>query len=126
MTECVKGWRPNVGAATADVGQSGIGKSPVFWMLDLVGVPVLPESDRSNVSDECEVDATNFVFKQSEGAVMSQKAHRRIASQRRVEVMWAGPAVVREKRTERRVPSGRRGPGMRKPGAVCRQWWGWQ
>ena len=68
-----------------------------------------------NVDDgQCEVDTIDFVFRQSKGAVMSQKAQKRISKQKRVEVVWAGPAVVREQKTERRVPIGHRGPGMRK------------
>ena len=112
-TKVVKGWRPNVGSA--DVGQRGFGEPSVFWMLNVVKVPVSPGPDRKDVGDKCGVDAEDFVFKQSEGAVMSQKAQRRMARQKKVEVVWAGPAVVREQRTERRVWS------RDAEGAVCRQ-----
>ena len=111
-TKVVKGWRPNVGSA--DVGQRGFGEPSVFWMLNVVQVPLSPGSGRKVVGDKCGVDAEDFVFKQSEGAVMSQKAQRRMARQKQVEVVWAGPAVVREQKTERRVPIGHRGSGMRK------------
>jgi hypothetical protein len=37
-----------------------------------------------------------------------------MVGQKEVEVVWAGPASVREQRTERRVPIGHRGSGMRK------------
>ena len=47
-------------------------------------------------NDRCEVDATDFVFKQSEGTVMSRKTQRRMLRQKKAEVVWAGPAVVRE------------------------------
>ena len=46
------------------------------------------------------------MFKQSEGAVMSQKAQRRMANQKKVEVVWAGPAVVHEQCAVSRVPIG--------------------
>ena len=77
----------------------------------MVQVPVPPETDCSG-SGQCEVDAIGFMFKQSGGAVMSQKARRRIANQKRVEVVWAGPAAVREQRAVRRAPI--RGAGVRK------------
>ena len=67
-------------------------------------------------NDRCEVDATDFVFKQSEGAVMSRKTQRRMLRQKKAEVVWAGPAVVREQLIESRVLIGHRarGSGMRK------------
>ena len=68
--------------------------------------------DRNDANVRCAVDAMDFVFKQSEGAVMSQKAQRRVARQKKVEVVWAGPAVVREQRAVRRAPI--RGAGVRK------------
>ena len=40
---------------------------------------------------------------------MSQKAQKRISNQKRVEVVWAGPAVVREQRAVSRVSIGHRG-----------------
>ena len=108
-TEVIKGWRPNVGAAAA--GYRGFGEPPIFWMLNMVQVPVPPGTDCSD-SGQCEVDAVGFMFKQSEGAVMSQKARRRIATQKRVEVVWARPAAVCEQRAVRRAPI--RGAGVRK------------
>ena len=45
---------------------------------------------------------------------MSQKTQRRIARQKKVELVWAGPAVVSEQRAVRRVPIGHRGATMRK------------
>ena len=45
---------------------------------------------------------------------MSQKAQKRISNQKRVEVVWAGPAVVREQRAVSRVSIGHRGAAMRK------------
>ena len=45
---------------------------------------------------------------------MSQKAQKRIANQKRVEVVWAGPAVVRGQRAVSRVVVGHRGAMMRK------------
>ena len=44
---------------------------------------------------------------------MSQKAQKRITNQKRVEVVWAGPAVVREQRVVSRVVIGHRGATMR-------------
>ena len=76
-------------------------------------VRCLQVPDRDD-DDQCEVDAIDFVFKQSEGAVMSQKAQRRMAKQKKVEVVWAGPAVVREQRAVSRVPIGHRGATVRK------------
>ena len=38
FTKVVKGWRPSVGAA--DAGFRGFGEPPVFWVLDVVKVPV--------------------------------------------------------------------------------------
>ena len=64
-------------------------------------------------NDRCEVDATDFVFKQSEGAVMSRKTQRRMLRQTQAEVVWAGPAVVREQRIESRVLIGHRARGSR-------------
>jgi hypothetical protein len=88
FTEVVKGWRPNVGAAATEY--RGFGEPPIFSMLNVMEKPVPPRSgDRCEV-DACVVDAVDFMFKQSEGAVMSQKARRRIANQKRVEVVWAG------------------------------------
>ena len=113
FTEVVKGWRPNVGAAAADY--RGFGEPPIFWILQVL--PVSPGSgngDRSDVDDRCVVDAVDFVFNQSEGAVMSQKARRRIAGQKKVEVVWAGPAVVHEQCAVSRVSIGHRGARMRK------------
>ena len=45
---------------------------------------------------------------------MSQKAQRRVARQKKVEVVWAGPAVVRGQRAVSRVPIGHRGATTRK------------
>ena len=47
---------------------------------------------------------------------MSRKTQRRMLRQRKAEVVWAGPAVVREQRIESRVLIGHRarGSGMRK------------
>ena len=45
---------------------------------------------------------------------MSQKAQRRMAKQKRMEVVWAGPVVVREQRAVSRVPIGHRGATMQK------------
>ena len=78
FTEVVKGWRPNVGAAAAEY--RGFGEPPIFWILKVL--PVSPGSDngdRSDGNDRCAVDAMDFVFNQSEGAVMSQKAQRGMA-----------------------------------------------
>ena len=58
------------------------------------------------------VDAMDSVFNQSERAMMSQKAQRRMARQKKVEVVWAGPAVVHEQRAVSRVRI--RGAGVRK------------
>jgi hypothetical protein len=66
------------------------------------------------IGDQCEVDAIGFVFQKSEGAAMSQKAQRRIAQQKKVEVVWAGPAVVREQSAVSRVSVGHRGATARK------------
>ena len=85
----------SVGAAAADY--RGFGEPPIFWILKVL--PVSPGSDngdRSDVNDRCAVDAMDFVFNQSEGGVMSQKAQRRMARQKKVEVVWAGPAVVQQ------------------------------
>ena len=49
----VKGWRPGIGAA-ADADYRGFEELPTFWMLHLAEVP---ESDRSNASDECGAEA---------------------------------------------------------------------
>ena len=66
-------------------------------MLDYVELPVPPALlDCIDVNNQCEVDAIGFVFRKSEGAAMSQKAQRRFARQKKVEMVWAGPAVVRE------------------------------
>ena len=119
FTEVVKGWRPSVGAA--DAGFRGFGEPPVFWVLNVVKVPV-PKGGKNTSkaefsdNDRCEVDATDFVFKQSEGAVMSRKTQRRMLRQKKAEVVWAGPAVVREQLIESRVLIGHRarGSGMRK------------
>ena len=111
-TKVVKGWRPNVGSAV--MGQRGVGKPSVYWMLNVVEVPVSPVPDRKDVGDKCGVDAEDFVCKQSEGTAMSQKAQRRMTRKKKVKVMWAGPAVVREQQTKRRVPIGHRGSGLRK------------
>ena len=92
----------------------GFGEPPMFWMLNVMEKPVPPGSDDQCEVNACGVDAVGFTFKQSEGAVMSQKAQRRMVRQKKVEEEWAGPAVVREQRTERRVPVGHRGSGMRK------------
>ena len=51
-------------------------------------IPMASDIDRS------EVDAIVFVFRQSTGAVLSQKAQRRVARQKKVEVVWTGPTVV--------------------------------
>ena len=107
FTEVVKGWKPSVGAADAEF--RGFGEPPIFWMLNVVQVPVPPDCSGGG---QCEVDELGFRFKQSKGAVMSQKAQRRLANQKKVEVVWAGPAVVREQRAVRRAPI--RGAGVRK------------
>ena len=80
-------------------------------------LPVSPGSDngdRIDADDRCVVDAIDFVFNQSEGAAMSQKAQRRMARQKKVEVVWAGPAAVCQQRAVSRVSFGRRGAAMRK------------
>ena len=88
-------------------------------MLNVVKVPVLgggentPEAEFSD-NDRCGVDAIDFVFRQSKGAVYSQKTQKRMTRQKRVEVVWAGPAVVREQRAISRVSIGHRGAAMRK------------
>ena len=107
FTEVVKGWKPSVGAADAEF--RGFGEPPIFWMLNVVQVPVPPDCSGGG---QCEVDELGFRFKQSKGAVMSQKAQRRLANQKKVEVVWAGPAVVHEQRAVSRVPI--RGAGVRK------------
>ena len=84
-TKVVKGWRPNDGSA--NVEQRGFGEPSVFWMLNVVKVPVSPGPDCQDVGDKCGVDAKDSVFKQSEGAVMSQKAQRRMTRQKKVEVV---------------------------------------
>ena len=61
----------------------------------MVQVPVPPQTDCSG-SGQCEVDAMDFVFRPSEGAVMSQKTQRRIAKQRKVGVVWAGGVGICE------------------------------
>ena len=117
FTKVVKGWRPSVGAA--DAGFRGFGEPPVFWVLDVVKVPVpkggknTSEAEFSD-NDRCEVDAVDFVFRQPKGAVCSQKTQKRMARQKRAEVVWSGPAVVREQRAANRVPIGHRGATMRK------------
>jgi hypothetical protein len=107
-TKVVKGWRPNVGSA--DVGQCGFGEASVYWLLDYVELkpPALA------IGDQCEVDAIGFVFQKSEGAAMSQKAQRRIAQQKKAEVVWAGPAAVREQSAVSMVSVGHRGATARK------------
>ena len=115
FTEVVKGWRPNVGAAAAEYRE--FGEPPIFWILKVL--PVSSGSDNGDhidANDRSEVDAIGFRFKQSKEAVMSQKAQRRMVRQTKAETMWAGPAVVCEQRTERRVPIGHvhRGSGVRK------------
>ena len=116
FTEVVKGWRPSVGAA--DAGFRGFGEPPVFEVLKVVKVPV-PKGEKNTSeaefsdNDRCEVDATDFVFKQSEGAVMSRKTQRRMLRQKKAEVVWAGPVVVREQRIESRVLIGHRARGSR-------------
>jgi hypothetical protein len=117
FTKVVKGWRPSVGAA--DAGFRGFGEPPVFWVLNVVKVPVPKGGQNTSEAefgdnDRCEVDAVDFVFKQAEGAVMSQKAQRRVARQKKVEVVWAGPAVVRGQRAVSRVPIAHRGATTRK------------
>ena len=109
FTEVVKGWKPSVGAADAEF--RGFGEPPIFWMLNVVQVPVPPDCSGGG---QCEVDELGFRFKQSKGAVMSQKAQRRLANQKKVEVVWAGPAVVCEQRAVRRVSIGHRGATVRK------------
>ena len=54
-----KGWRPSIGAAAAEY--RGFGEPPIFWMLDVVEMLVLPGSDRSG-SGQCEVDAVGFII----------------------------------------------------------------
>ena len=60
--------------------------------------------ERDENDDQCEVDVTDVVFRQSNGAVMSQKAQKRIANQKRAELVRTGPAAVREQQTEWGVP----------------------
>ena len=115
FTDVINGWRPKVPSVVVKGEYRGFGEPPIFWMLDVLP----PGSDRRDGGDQCggdqcEVDAMDFVFRPSEGAVMSQKTQRRIAKQRKVGVVWAGPAVVREQRVVSRVPIGHRGARMRK------------
>ena len=88
-------------------------------MLNVVKVPVPEGGDSASEAEfsdnnQCEVDAVDFVFRQSKGAVLSQKAQRRVARQKKVEVVWAGPAVVHEQRGVGRASIGHRGAMMRK------------
>ena len=114
FTKVTKGWRPNVSSKVVKGEYRGFGEASVYWMLNVMEKPVPPGSDDQCEVNACGVDAVGFTFKQSEGAVMSQKAQRRMVRQKKVEEGWAGPAVVREQRTERRVPVGHRGSGMQK------------
>ena len=116
FTDVVNGWKPKVSSVVVKGEYRGFGEPSVYWMLDYVELPALPPAilDCIDVSGQCEVDTVGFVFQKSEGAAMSQKAQRRFARQKKVEVAWAGPAVVCDQRTERRVPIGHRGSGMRK------------
>ena len=115
FTDVVNGWKPKVSSVVVKGEYRGFGEPSVYWMLD-----VLPpgsdrkDADRRDGGDQCVVDSMDFVFRPSEGAVMSQKTQRRIARQKKVEVVWAGPAVVREQRAVSRVPIGHRGARMRK------------
>jgi hypothetical protein len=93
----------------------GFGEASVYWILKVL--PVSPGSDngdRVDNDEQCAEDAIDFVFRQSKGVVMSQKAQKRRSKQKRVEVVWAGPAVVREQRAVSRVSIGHRGAAMRK------------
>ena len=91
----------------------GFGEASVYWILN-----VLPagsdNGDRGDNDEQCAEDAIDFVFRQSKGAVMSQKAQKRISKQKRVEVVWAGPAVVHEQRAASRISIGHRGATVRK------------
>ena len=92
----------------------GFGEASVYWILNVL--PVSPGSDngdRGDNDEQCAEDAIDFVFRQSKGAVMSQKAQKRISKQKRVEVVWAGPAVVHEQRAASRVSIGHRGATVR-------------
>ena len=78
---------------------SGFGEPPMFWILKVLPMRMLPDQIAKtavmpSLSHRCWVDAMDFVFKQSEAAVMSQKARRRMARQTKMEVVWAGPVVV--------------------------------
>jgi hypothetical protein len=113
FTKVTKGWRPNVSSKVVKGEYRGFGEASVYWILNVL--PVSPGSDngdRGDNDEQCAEDAIDFVFRQSKGAVMSQKAQKRISKQKRVEVVWAGPAVVREQRAVRRAPI--RGTGVRK------------
>ena len=70
-TKVIKGWRPRV--STVDVGRGGFGELPVFWVLQIVDVPVLPGTTPVQQSIE---DTVNFQFTQSGAAAVSQKTQR--------------------------------------------------
>ena len=70
-TKVIKGWRPKV--STVDVGRGGVGELPVFWVLQIVDVPVLPGTAPVQQSIE---DTVNFQFTQSGAAAVSQKTQR--------------------------------------------------
>ena len=81
-TECVKGWGPNVGAAAANVGHSGVGEPPVpvFWVLQVLDAPVPPGTETAQLG----VDMINFQFNQSRAAAVSQKVQRCEARQQKL------------------------------------------
>ena len=78
-TKVVNGWRPKVGIV--DVGRGGFGELPLFWMLQIVDVPVLPGTAPVQQSIE---DTINFQFTQSRAAAVSQKTQRYEARQQRL------------------------------------------
>ena len=61
FTKVVNGWRPKVSSAVVKGEYRGFGEPPIFWMLDVVEMLVLPGSDRSG-SGQCEVDAVGFII----------------------------------------------------------------
>ena len=76
ISQVVKGWRPNVGAAAAEY--RGVGEPSIFWILKVFPVSSGSDNgDRIDANDRSEMNAVGFRFKQSKGAVMSQKAQRR-------------------------------------------------
>jgi hypothetical protein len=65
----------------------------VYWLLDYVERPKPPASA---IGDRCEVDAVGFIF---------QKSQKRIARQKKVEVVWTGPvASANEGRMDGQLP----------------------